>query len=266
MKSRIKKIIASNRKNIIFKSIDVFCQKYHNAFENSNYDFDANGEWRVLVCINKVFSVKTIFDVGANKGLWALTASKIFSNAQIHCFEIIPDTFNTLADNLGGRLNIFLNNVGLSNKEVMLDVNYFNGKSELSTIFESDHVFDSKVVNCKVIKGDEYCRLNNIEIIDFLKIDTEGSEHLVLEGLEIMIKQRAIKIIQFEYGRININTKFLLKDFYKLFNENGYKVGKIYPNHVDFSDYSLHMENFIGPNFIAIDEKLNNLIDMLANK
>jgi hypothetical protein len=57
--------------------------------------------------------------------------------------------------------------------------------------------------------------------------------------------------VQFEYSRINIYTKFLLRDFYQLFEGYGYVVGKLFPDHVDVRPYAMNDEDFMGPNYIA---------------
>ncbi len=98
--------------------------------------------------------------------------------------------------------------------------------------------------------------------VDFLKLDVEGAEHLVLEGLENQLREQRVRFVQFEYGRVNILTHFLLRDFYQLFAKHGYVVGKIYPDHVDFREYDLNDEDFVGPNYLACragDEALPRL-------
>jgi hypothetical protein len=84
-----------------------------------------------------------------------------------------------------------------------------------------------------------------------LKLDVEGAEHLVLQGLDEALSERRIRFVQFEYGRVNILTRFLLRDFYTLFATHGYVVGKIFPDHVDIRDYDLNDEDFLGPNYLA---------------
>jgi hypothetical protein len=79
----------------------------------------------------------------------------------------------------------------------------------------------------------------------------EGAEHLVLEGLETQLRSERVRFVQFEYGRVNILTHFLLRDFYQLFASYGYVVGKIYPDYVDFREYDLSDEDFMGPNYLA---------------
>jgi hypothetical protein len=101
------------------------------------------------------------------------------------------------------------------------------------------------------MRGDEFLEREGIGEVDFLKLDVEGAEHLVLQGLERHLRQQRVRFVQFEYGRVNILTHFLLRDFYQLFGAYGYVVGKIYPDYVDFREYDLSDEDFLGPNYLA---------------
>ena len=53
-------------------------------------------------------------------------------------------------------------------------------------------------MDCQCITGLDYCNINNINKIDFLKIDVEGMETRVLRGFGDILKN--VKYIQFEYG------------------------------------------------------------------
>lgn len=70
--------------------------------------------------------------------------------------------------------------------------------------------------NIELIRFDEYS-VNNIidKDIDLLKIDVEGHELKVLEGVGEKIKN--IKIIQFEFGGCNIDTKTYFQDYWYFF-------------------------------------------------
>jgi methyltransferase FkbM-like protein len=96
------------------------------------------------------------------------------------------------------------------------------------------------------MRGDEFLAREGIVEVDFLKLDVEGAEHLVLRGFDRLLRERRVRFVQFEYGRVNILTRFLLKDFHQLFAAHGYLVGKIYPDHVDIRDYDLGDEDFLG--------------------
>lgn len=45
----------------------------------------------------------------------------------------------------------------------------------------------TKTIKIKTIILDEYCKKNNIKP-DFIKIDAEGAEHLILQGMSYVLK------------------------------------------------------------------------------
>jgi hypothetical protein len=87
---------------------------------------------------------------------------------------------------------------------------------------------------------------------------------MVLQGFAGMIDAGRIDVIQFEYGTGSIVTKFMLKDYYALLASNGYALGKIYPNYVEFRDYHFRHEDFTGPNILAVRSSRKDLIEMLC--
>jgi Methyltransferase FkbM domain len=103
----------------------------------------------------------------------------------------------------------------------------------------------------RVVRGADYCAEHGISTIDCLKIDVEGAEHLVLQGFGDLLTPNRIPVIQFEYGMVNIVTKFLLRDFYQLLEGRGYRVGKLFPRQVRFREYRFRDEDFLGPNYVA---------------
>jgi len=105
-----------------------------------------------------------------------------------------------------------------------------------------------------------------INEIDLLKIDLEGAEYEAILGFEEHINKGKIKMIQFEYGYINITTKHLLIDFYSYFDNRDYIVGKIFPKNVEFRKYEFKHEDFLGPNFLAVKKTETDLINLLMKK
>ena len=212
-------------------------------------------------------NLHTVFDVGANIGEWTLQASKIFSKATVYSFEPIPFTFNLLSTNTApfGQIRKF--NIALSNENSQVSMNFYESNSIFSSMFQSSLVkdeFQSVEVNC--VKGDDFCKKFNIELIDFLKIDTEGSEFQILLGFQEMIKNGRIRFIQFEYGVFSLETKYLLKDFFSFFKSYGYCVGKLYPDFIDFTDYNYRKENFMVANYVAILSNERVLTKLNSNR
>lgn len=129
---------------------------------------------------------------------------------------------------------------------------------------DSEKALIEKIISCNVTVLDQYLSEKKIKHVDILKIDTEGMDFRILKGARNYLSSGTISVIQFEYGMVAVETRFLLKDFYEILQGYGYVVGKIYPTYVDFRDYHRSMEDFIGPNFLAVRKDLTSLIQAFA--
>lgn len=139
---------------------------------------------------------KVIFDVGARDDVNYLKDS---DNKEFHLFEPNSKFYDNLLNNLKPYLslhNVISNNFGIGSEDSDL-VYYHNTQSftKLVTNYRSD---PSNTSVFKVRDFKKYVTDNNIEAIDFLKIDTEGFELDVLYS-DIDYIKKYVKFIQFEY-------------------------------------------------------------------
>lgn len=265
--------IIHNVKNISKKDafeslLNNFCNLYIDYYRDYNYNFETNGEASLLSRLSSL-PFETIFDVGANNGKWTQTANKYFQNSKFHTFEITKSLHDVLQSKLNG--DRYVNNrFGLSDSSAEITYRDFGEHSAVnSTQLDFNfHRFDSTYATANVVRGDDYCINNGISKIDFLKIDVEGHEPKVLEGFSNMLKNKAIRIIQFEYGYVNGDVKFLMKDFYNFFNNYGYIISRVVNGPNIFTDFTYDMNDFkSGPNYIAIHKTDSELFSILtANK
>lgn len=262
--------LARNRRRRGVPRLMASVRDLHRGYENFSYDFHENGEERVLQVLERTVPVRTVFDVGGNTGDWSTMAVRAFPAAHVHAFEIVPQTAERFRANTAGLDRLTLNDVGLSDQEGVDEVHIIDEWSPLATavpdFVESFHRLETRRVAVTTTTGDRYCERQSIERIDFLKVDVEGYEHKVLGGFSGMLERDAIRAIQFEYGYVNIATRFLLKDFYDLLTPMGMVVGKIYPGYVDFRDYRYEHEDFLGPNFLAVRAEEAALIAALSGR
>jgi FkbM family methyltransferase len=256
--------LARHRRTAILRWAAGKCRRYLECYENfRNYDFRRNGEARVLQALAGE-DFRCIFDAGANVGDWTALALDRFPAAQIHCFEVLEETARKLEDRMHHRSNVIVNAVGLADAEREVTLKCFPGASALTSIYDAPHDLPSHAARGRLMAGETYLRDRGIEHVDYLKIDVEGAEHLVLQGLAPALERGAVDVIQFEYGQGSIITKFLLRDFYAFLQPLGYRLGKIYPNHVEFRDYEFAHEDFLGPNFLAVRAQRDDLIAKLG--
>lgn len=147
---------------------------------------------------------KVIFDVGCR-------FDSVFStfNGEVHYFEPNAEFLEKL-NPLVHNTKSYLNNFGLSDKNESLE--YYNEQQSFvhrKLTHPDTYMHWTKSV-FEVKRADEYIQKNNIESIDFLKIDTEGFEFNVIRGFGDKIKN--VKVIQFEYGGTYIDSGDKLKD------------------------------------------------------
>lgn len=262
----LKRFFKRNSHNIFFKILGEFGLSLYRFYENRNHDIYSNGEINVIKKIGKL-NPKIIFDGGANIGKYSLTLNKHIPDAKIFAFEPVKNTFVKLTNAISGIENIKPFNIGLFSENGEQEINLFSSDTH-SSIYDIQGISYSSLNKTKIqlIKGDDFIKENKIEKIDFLKLDLEGAEFEALKGFEESIKKGIIRAIQFEYGYINISTRKLLIDYFNFFEKNNYITGKIYPKKVEFNNYNIINENFIGPNYIAVLKNDSEIISLLSQK
>ena len=234
--------------------------------ENVNWDFEKNGERRVLERM-RLCTPKCAFDVGANRGDWCTKFAALYPSCEIHAFEVVPATFEQLRDSVESNPNIILNNFGLSDETATIILSVADADSSVASAcpikgMKYHDQYYTRQVQGQVRKAVDYVRENGIGTIDFLKVDVEGMYLKVLKGLENAISQA--RVIQFEYGIFNSSLHDLLSDFFVYLSGKGFIVGRIFPRHVDFFDYHFSREKFYGGNYVAVKRDEDTLITALA--
>ncbi len=202
-----------------------------------------------------------IFDVGANKGQFLHLIEEGLQGiaCHIHAFEPSKYTYQVLSDNAKIYSNITLNNMALGRQVGEFELFYDELGSGLASLtkrelahFDIDFKFSEKV---QVDTLDNYCLRNRIESIDHLKLDVEGHELDVLQGGIQMFRNQRIRMVSFEFGGCNIDSRTYLKDFYRFFQEHGMNMmfriapsGYLVPVH----QYKEIYENFCTTNFLVL--------------
>ena len=144
---------------------------------------------------------KTVLDIGANVGMFSLDLLCNHKNIVYHAFEPIPTTFARLNDT--AKLNdvdpnhYITHNIGFSNKKGSFDF-YLPAQSTAASLQPVNDEFymrhsdemgeytgetDIHKVVCSVDTVDSFVEEHDIRDIGFIKIDVEGNEKFVLEGM-----------------------------------------------------------------------------------
>ena len=267
MLGRIKReaasLIGRNRRSHLVRSLHRAAAFVESAYTNEGSNFSRNGEERAIRALRGA-GIKIAFDVGANVGDWLMEALNAWPECHVHAFEVAPPTFERLAERVRASphaARATLNCFGLSDLDQKLEMYYFPEHPELTCDRQRHSGHKQVVFEGKVRTADGYAREHGIEELDFLKIDVEGAEYKVLKGVERLLEDGRVQMVQFEYGAFSIQTRMLLADYYQLLTR--YWIGKIYPTYVDFRDYEWTMEDFRFANFIAVSRSRQELRKLL---
>src|SRR4030067_3699315 len=146
----------------------------------------------------------TFFDIGANTGLYSLIAAKGNPRRMIYAIEPVPRVFDCLRKNieLNKLRNIRINPYAITNYdgEITLYVPMSAIPTDASTLKGFRKTTENISVPAKTI--DSLVRQDEIPKVDLIKIDTEGTEHMVLEGAKkILIRDEPIIICEVLKGR-----------------------------------------------------------------
>lgn len=230
----------------------------YNAIE----EFQTHGEYQLLEKLVPV-GFNTILDVGCNRGYWTQMARSFHQNAHIHMFEISTRTYRHMLQEQTLDDKMVPNNFGLSNSFREIPVKYVPHNDRVTTTISDIRHDDSVWTTGVVLPGDVYLKMHDISYVDYLKIDTEGHEYEVLQGFENILTKGHVAVIQFEYSFMNVLTKNLLIDFYKMLNPLGYVWGKISPDGIEFKEYHLWDEDFHGPDYIAVHKSRPDIMSLI---
>jgi FkbM family methyltransferase len=123
-----------------------------------------------------------VFDCGANSGDLFLKLSKLIRRENYYGFEPNPSDFKVLSVNVAAEARLF--NLGLGN--VNSDLSFFVSTRGGDSSFVEPKHWDEKII-VPVVRLDSFINEKNIRAIKLLKVEAEGFEPEILEGLGNMI-------------------------------------------------------------------------------
>jgi FkbM family methyltransferase len=171
-----------------------------------------------------------VFDCGANNGSYTKMALDVLNSQtksiDIFLFEPSQICFERLNKEFSKYKNIHLIQLAVSNTSGFAELySAWEGSSGASlargVIYaQGNESVNSKVEQIKITRLDDFCTENNIDKIDFLKLDIEGYEMLALEGANEILNGRKVSYIQIEIGSASLATKCMLFDIWKLLSDS----------------------------------------------
>jgi FkbM family methyltransferase len=207
-----------------------------------------------IKCIGKLVKPDDIIiDIGANIGYLSLNfAAHLDSSGIVYSFEPERKNYNSLIENisLNKGLNIKPIKKALSNFDgkIKLYISKDNNQGSHSTIY-NDQILSENYEEIEALKLDDFIKNERLLKIDFVKIDVEGAEVEVLEGMSSTMQNfKPIILIEMNNTIQNLRGVSTREIKEKLFNEFGYASYNILDNgrlqYSDF-DYKHNIDNIV---------------------
>tara|TARA_Y100000294_G_scaffold177768_1_gene204711 strand:- start:119 stop:844 length:726 start_codon:yes stop_codon:yes gene_type:complete len=188
--------------------------------------------------------INTFFDIGAHHGETTDEISKNFQINNAFLFEPSKKNFEILKKKLNlnkkiKKINLFNFALGDSDKystineafesssstinEIDTSTKYFQRKKNILKIFDQNAKISKSEIEIK--SSADFINNNNIQKIDFMKIDTEGYEYVILKNLENNLKNIGLILFEHHYDLMiiknykfnNINNLLLKNNFKKIY-------------------------------------------------
>lgn len=168
------------------------------------YFFGKFEENELLIISKFILNDSIIIDIGANIGIHSMLFSKLAPNGTIYSFEPSRGTFEILNKNLIFNNNVIPLNFGIGNSTELMEF-YEAEDNAFSSFKDTKRKQIIKLSKVLCIKIDEFINLFKINRIDFIKIDVEGFEQEVIEGMTNVLKNIRPVIFCEIYQGINSN-------------------------------------------------------------
>ena len=161
--------------------------------------------------------VRTIFDVGANRGLTTRTYRQLFPAAAIYCFEPFAASFAILAERYKGCRLVQPFQLAVSDA-VGKSSFYYTNESVMNSLLPLSPRADllttsteSGTIDVQTTTLDAFCCEHNVTRIDILKLDVQGGELQVLRGATGILEDQLVRMI---YTEVNFNEVYVGQAFF----------------------------------------------------
>ena len=195
---------------------------YWQGFEKVNWELKTREIWSSLCSKSN-----TIFDIGANTGIFSVLAKVYNPDSLVYAFEPQPNIYKVLDKNNNlNKFDICCEDKALSSsKGIFPFYNYGwdpfgSGNTTAGSLNQKWRPKNQQTIEVEVITLDDYIDFKKIKKIDLMKIDVETFEAEVIEGYKDNLHMHK-PIIILEVQNHNIGNKinnYFIQNNYSYFN------------------------------------------------
>lgn len=201
---------------------------YLDSKDSLGLSLDPNYESQETQLLKKIIKKNsTVIDIGANIGYFTLLLAKLVGpDGKVFSFEPDPNNFSILEKNVkvNGYSNVVLTQKAISDKTETTKLYLCKYSNGMHRIYESEMCEGH--VEIESSRLDDFFKSIKFDgEVNFIKIDTEGSEVKVIHGIKNILKaNKDIKIlVEFEPGSI-VQSGYLPKELLTEIRSHGFKI------------------------------------------
>jgi FkbM family methyltransferase len=184
---------------------------------------------------NEISNDMNVLDVGGNIGYYALLEASLLKTGKVYVFEPDPRNFKIL------RKNIELNNLqqkikaypyALAEEEGVREF-YLGRKTNLSSLIRQHKDIDS--ISVQSMRLDNFDEINNI---DFIRMDIEGYECMVIDGMCEFLKKtkKPVKFLIEVHPALYDDSSYNFKKRLKFLYSSGFYIKHLISAGVDIPE------------------------------
>ena len=190
-----------------------------------------------------------VVDIGANQGLYTVFLSRLVGQkGKVHAFEPDPRNFLILKHRTRKLKNVIIERSAVGNKKSRVKF-YLDKFMGMSTIYKDAGASPITCLEIDMVSLDDYFKGFKGDIA-LIKMDVQGSEPLVLNGMKDLIKK--VKVLIFEFWPLGIKAagfdpfsfiERISNNFELIYideNFNSFNINEIYDKINDKDIYKYH--------------------------
>ena len=199
------------KKRCVFN--DSLCFSINSDLEEYRINSIFEKEPETIAWIDSICNSDSVFyDIGANIGIYTLYMNYKNPMMQMFCFEPVQNNFNSLQNNiiLNNAKNVHPFNIALSNNNMITNLfisdtrNGNSGAQIKAPINEKGENFEAKKIE-KILSFQLDYLVNNLNFPqpNFIKIDVDGHENEILNGMKVTLENEQLKSLLIEFNDDN---------------------------------------------------------------
>lgn len=217
-------------KRMAYKDREWLEQTYEDIFKSKEYCRE-----EVDICKNDI-----VVDLGGNYGMFSLYAMHKGAK-KVYTFEPFEEYVGYIRENTKNFANVEIMPFAISNEDgaTKMNVNY-EGNTILQEVYDRNNWQAESQIGVECMRFETFLERKNIDFVNFLKIDIEGSEYALFEDIGEDVLKNKVGKISMEYhwdnGRLKSIVEKLERCGFEVREEStNDQMGKIYAINRSFS-------------------------------